>query len=76
MSDAPTLRSLVEADIRDWFTLPPSYRTKAKLIEMVGVTLGNATIICGCCGKYWDGEPCGQKDNGWPFPTCYPSEQR
>lgn len=27
--------------------------------------------ICGACGQPWTGESCGQKDNGWPFPTCY-----
>lgn len=28
--------------------------------------------ICGACGQPWNGEGCGQKDNGHPFPTCYP----
>lgn len=28
--------------------------------------------ICGACGQPWTGEPCGQKDNGHPFATCYP----
>jgi hypothetical protein len=31
-------------------------------------------MICGCCGDVWqDGMSCGQKDNGWPFQTCYPA---
>ncbi|MCS3926237.1 hypothetical protein M2175_001268 [Bradyrhizobium elkanii] len=28
--------------------------------------------ICGACGQPWTGEPCGQKDNGHPYPVCYP----
>jgi hypothetical protein len=33
-----------------------------------------AEMICGACGQPWrDGLSCGQKDNGHPFPTCYPS---
>jgi hypothetical protein len=28
--------------------------------------------MCGACGQPWTGEPCGQKDNGWPFQTCTP----
>jgi hypothetical protein len=28
--------------------------------------------VCGACGRPWTGESCGQKDNGWPFPTCNP----
>lgn len=31
-------------------------------------------VMCGACGQPWTGEPCGQKDNGHPFPTCYPFE--
>lgn len=31
-------------------------------------------MICGCCGDVWqDGMSCGQKENGWPFQTCYPA---
>lgn len=29
--------------------------------------------ICGACGQPWTGEPCGQKNNANPFPTCYPA---
>lgn len=28
--------------------------------------------VCGACGKPWDGIKCGQHENGWPYPTCYP----
>lgn len=35
--------------------------------------LAAVEIICGCCGEPWaEGKTCGQKNNGWPFPTCYP----
>lgn len=31
-----------------------------------------AAQVCGACGEPWrDGLSCGQKDNGWPFATCY-----
>lgn len=31
------------------------------------------STVCGACGDVWqDGMSCGQKDNGHPFPTCYP----
>lgn len=29
----------VEAQVRDWFTLPPSCRTKDKLISMIRISL-------------------------------------
>lgn len=35
---------------------------------------GEDVQVCGACGQPWTGEPCGQKDNGHPFPTCYPAE--
>lgn len=35
---------------------------------------GLPSQVCGCCGDQWrDGMSCGQKDNGWPFETCYPT---
>jgi hypothetical protein len=33
----------------------------------------NAALMCVACGATWDGNTCGQKDNGWPFPVCSPS---
>lgn len=33
----------------------------------------SSVMICGACGDIWqDGMSCGQKDNGHPYPTCYP----
>lgn len=28
--------------------------------------------ICGACGKPWNGQICGQAENGWEHPVCYP----
>lgn len=40
---------------------------------LVERAFAQAEMICGACGEPWaDGKSCGQKDNGHPFPTCYP----
>ena len=28
--------------------------------------------VCGACGAPWTGQSCGQKDNQYDFPVCYP----
>ena len=38
--EGANLVKLIEADIRDWFTLSPSYRTKERLIQMIRVSCG------------------------------------
>lgn len=40
-----------------------------EIVRLHNASLG---VICGCCGQPWqEGMSCGQKDNGWPFETCY-----
>lgn len=32
--------------------------------------------ICGACGQPWNGRGCGQAENGWEHPVCYPVPAR
>lgn len=38
------------------------------------LALAQTKQICGACGQVWTGEKCGQAENGWPHPVCYPVE--
>lgn len=52
----------------------PDIDAALRILELNGLILNDDPMICGCCGQPWaDGMSCGQKDNGWPFQTCYPA---
>jgi hypothetical protein len=39
--------------------------------EALCARLREPVNVCGACGQPW-GEKCGQADNGWSHPICYP----
>ena len=52
---------------------PPD--TSAPAVEEMIATLREPANVCGACGQPWTGEKCGQADNSWGVPTCYPQNE-
>lgn len=55
-----------------WFAIAYTPMDFNEFIEQTAKAALNIAV-CGACGEPWTGKPCGQKNNGWPFPTCYPT---
>ena len=49
--------------------------TPAPAVEAMIARLREPTNVCGACGQPWTGDKCGQVDNSWGFPTCYPHNE-
>ena len=54
-----------------WFAVAYTPMDFNEFIEQTAQATLELTV-CGACGQTWTGEACGQKNNEWPFPTCYP----
>lgn len=51
----------------------PTFMHEAEAL-VAGIQAISAAQICGACGQPWTGEKCGQADNGWDHPVCYPAQ--
>jgi hypothetical protein len=67
----PYMNNTCPANVFDVADAANELEAQAKRIAELEAAL--AERRCVACGQPWTGEPCGQKDNDWPFPVCTPS---